>query len=226
LAYHLDNPEIRSIAAVDVAPCPQGGCWERLLTLLELRRENYVIQLDSDTVTLGSVPEIERAIADGRDFTLLGGVEAAWLPVGAFVNSVPTSAHIQARTEGAMAQLAGEVGGMSHYVRGCAGFAGFAPGGLGRELAGRFSLAASSLLGSEAWAQWGSEQVMSNVIIANEGQPVLLPYDRYFNFWNEPIEAEGAFIHFVGTYRFHGGAYSHAARQAITLLGSKLRAAA
>ena len=33
-----------------------------MTTLLELRRENYVIQLDSDTVTLGPVQEIDAAI--------------------------------------------------------------------------------------------------------------------------------------------------------------------
>lgn len=229
LAEHLDRPEIRSIAAVNFAPCPRGGCWERLLTLLELRRDAYVIQLDSDTVTLGPVPEIAAAIEAGRDFTLLGGEDGAWLPVAAYaqdLSAVSAAAHIQARTEAAMAQLADVVGGISHYVRGCAGFAGFAPGGPGRDIADRFSQAASALLGAEAWAQWGSEQVMSNVIIANEGQPVLLPYDRYRNFWNEPVDTRAAFVHFVGTYRYHRGAYSQAARRAIAMLDPGLRAAA
>ncbi len=229
LAHHLDNPEIRSIAGVSYAPCPQGGCWERLLILLELRRDNYVIQLDSDTVTLGPVPELDEAIAAGRDFTLLGGDDAAWLPVDAYTldpATVPPDAHVQAKAEAAMAPLAREVGGLTHYVRGCAGFSGFAPGGHGRELADRFSQAASALLGAGTWAEWGSEQVMSNVIVANEGQPVLLPYSRYLNFWNEPVDARAAFVHFVGTYRYHRGAYSRAARQAIAALGTEIRVAA
>lgn len=229
LSHHLDRPEIRSIADVAFAPCPKGGCWERLLTLLELRREAYVIQLDSDTVTLGPVPEVAAAIAAGREFTLRGGIDTQWLPVADYAEdlaALPAGAHIQARTEAAMAQLAGAVGGITHYTRGCAGFAGFAPGGSGRELADRFSLAASQLLGPEAWAQWGSEQVMSNVIVANEGEPVLLPYDRYLNFWNEPVAAEAAFVHYVGTYRYHRGAYSRSARAVIAELGATLRAAA
>ncbi len=228
LAHHLDRPEIRAIADVQSAPCPRGGCWERLLTLLELRRDNYVIQLDSDTVTLGPVPEIGAAIAAGRDFTLLGGVDSAWLPARAYARdlaAVPAAAHIQEKTEAAMAMLAAELG-LTHYLRGCAGFAGFAPGGRGREIADAFSVAASALLGAEAWAQWGSEQVMSNVIVANEGEPVLLPYSRYLNFWNEPVAAQAAFVHFVGTYRFHRGAYAQAAVQAIAGLGAAQRAAA
>lgn len=229
LAHHLDSPEIRSIADVTFAPCPKGGCWERLLTLLELRRDNYVIQLDSDTVTLGPVPEIAEAIAAGRDFTLLGGDDAAWLPVDAYAHdlaTVPGDIHVQAKAEAAMVVLAKDVGGLTHYIRGCAGFAGFAPGGRGREIADGFSVAAGNLLGAETWAEWGSEQVMSNVIVANEGQPLLLPYSRYLNFWNEPVEARAAFVHFVGTYRYHRGAYSRAARQAIAALGTELRAAA
>ena len=218
LGAHLDQPELRSIAAVDLGDCPRGGCWERLLTLLELRRDNYVIQLDSDTVTLGPVDEIARAIDAARDFTLRGEAGSAWLPVTSFGGDfadLPTSAHVQIKIESLLPQVAAKAGGLTHYVRGCAGFAGFAPGGPGRELADMFSRAASGALGREVWAQWGSEQVMSNLYIANEGQPVLLPYDRYLNFWNEPITSKAAFVHFVGTFRYHGGAYAAAARCAL-----------
>lgn len=220
LAAQLDQPEVRSIHAVSTAPCPQGGCWERLLTLLELRRSAYVIQLDSDTVTLGPVPEVADAIAAGRNFTLLGGADSAWRPVADFaVRGVPAEAHIQTRSEAAMAELAGADPRVTHYLRGCAGFAGFAPGGAGRDLAEAVTRAAVARLGAAAWAQWGSEQVMSNVIIANEGEPVLLPYQRYFNFWNEPVDRDAALIHFVGTYRYHRGAYAAAAHRAIAGLG-------
>jgi hypothetical protein len=81
---------------------------------------------------------------------------------------------------------------------------------MGREVADGFSRAASALLGAERWAEWGSEQVMSNLIVASEGEPVLLPYNRYLNFWNEPFGSGAALVHFVGTYRFHRGAYSAA----------------
>ena len=221
LDLHLDKPELRSIAAVDVGDCPRGGCWERLLTLLELRRDNYVIQLDSDTVTLGRVDEIAQAIDQRRDFTLRGEAGSAWLPVANFggdFTDLPASAHVQMKIESLLPQVAAAGGGLTHYVRGCAGFAGFAPGGPGRELADMFSRAASAQLGPEVWAQWGSEQVMSNLYIANEGEPVLLPYERYLNYWNEPVANAAAFVHFVGTFRYHGGAYAAAARQALDAL--------
>jgi hypothetical protein len=229
LDYHLDRPEIRSIAAVDTGNCPRGGCWERLLTLLELRRDGYVVQLDSDTVTLGPVPEIAAAIEAGRDFNLLGGFDSRWLPVGEFVDGLGPGwrdTHIQGAIERKLVEACAQVPGLTHYLRGCAGFAGFARGGIGRETADSFSRAASALLGAQRWAEWGSEQVMSNLIVANEGEPLLLPYDRYLNFWNEPFGNEAALVHFVGTYRFHRGAYAEAARQAIAALVEENRAAA
>jgi hypothetical protein len=106
-----------------------------------------------------------------------------------------------------------------HYVRGCAGFAGFVPGGLGRQVADAFSREARAMLGDAKWAQWGSEQVMSNVIIANEGEPLLLAYDRYMNYWGEPSLGRASFAHFLGTCRFDRGMYRQAALQAISALG-------
>jgi hypothetical protein len=224
LAHHLGSPRIFSIADIDPAPCPNGGCWERLLTLLELRRDHYVIQLDSDTVTLDPVPEVVEAISQGRNFTLKGEAVSQWMTVEEFVATPPfydwqdPATHVQDVAEALLPRLPAGLEGQRHYVRGCAGFAGFAPGGHGPELAKQFCAEISELIGRESWSRWGSEQVMSNVIVANEGEPVLLPYERYLNFWNEPVPVDAAFMHFIGTYRYHGGAYLGATRRAIASL--------
>ena len=213
LKHHLGNPDIRGIASVDLGACPPRSCWERLLLLLELRRDAYVIQLDSDTVTLGPVPEVAAAIADGRDFTLRGGADSQWLSLAEFeavrdpYDPLDPRTHIQDAAEAILGGIDAGLPADRHYVRGCAGFAGFAPGGLGPDVAREFSREAAAILGWDSWKRWGSEQVMSNVIVANEGAPVLLPYDRYLNFWNEAVPADAAFVHFIGTYRFHKGAY-------------------
>jgi len=222
LAQHLDRPQIFSISDVAVGDCPKGGCWERLLTLLELRRGDYVIQLDSDTVTLGPVPEVAEAIAAGRNFTLKGDATSRWQEASAFgrdLDQVPESAHVQARIEAAMDRIGAGLPQPLHYVRGCAGFAGFAAGGLDRKAADSFSREAKVLLGAAKWAEWGSEQVMSNVIVSNEGEPLLLPYDRYMNYWREPDLGQASLVHFLGTCRYDRGMYLKAARQAIAALG-------
>ena len=224
LARQLGNPEIHHIADIDVGPCPKGCVWERLLLLLGLRKDAYVLQVDSDTVTLGPVPEIAEAIAQGRNFTLKGEASAQWLPVNDFVKTTPgfdpfaASTHVQGAAEEILPRIDAGLPQPAHYVRGCAGFAGFAPGGLGRQVAEDFSREAEAILGRESWKRWGSEQVMSNVIVANEGEPLLLPYDRYLNFWNADLPVNAAFAHFIGTYRFHRGAYADATRRAIAAL--------
>lgn len=220
LDAHLGRPEIRSIASVELGGCPPRSCWERLLFLLELRRDSYVIQLDSDTVTLGPVPEVAAAIDARRDFTLRGEAGTEWLGIDAFAATRPSrdpfslKTHIQDATEAILSRIDAGLPVPRHYVRGCAGFAGFAPGGFGPDVARAFSREAEAILGRESWKRWGSEQVMSNVLIANEGEPVLLPYDRYLNFWNDGVPAGAAFVHFIGTYRFHRGAYVDATLKA------------
>lgn len=223
LAHHLDSPHVIPIASVQTGPCPRGGTWERLLTILDLRRDAYVIQLDSDTVTLGPVPEITDAIAAARSFTLRGGTDAEILPldeVSARARATAGSGrvHVQSAIEQAMEAMAIPGQAALRYARGCSGFAGFAPAVTGRELAEAFSAEAERLIGRQRWEEWGSEQVTSNFVIANDPGALLLPYDRYMNYWNEPIADGTGFVHFVGTFRYHGGAYAAAARAVIAAL--------
>jgi hypothetical protein len=223
LRRHLGAPEILSIHDIETRGCPRGGTWERLLTILDLRERHYVIQFDSDTVTCGSLPEVAAAIEGGRSFTLRGEAQSELLPTEAFVRSRDGEkgsgkVHVQEAIEAAMDQV--RVSGLSvpKYVRGCSGFAGFAPSAGGRALAEAFSGEAERLVGRERWSEWGSEQVTSNFVIANEPDPLLLSYDRYLNFWNENLPADRRLVHFIGTWRFHRGAYLAETRKAIDRL--------
>lgn len=223
LAWHLGDPPITPIASVDTGSCPRGGTWERLLTILDLRHDAYVIQLDSDVVALGDMPEVRQAIADRRSFTLRGEGTAEILPLatvaaGAGRYADPGRQHVQSSIEATMDKVSIPTRPDLRYVRGCSGFAGFAPDKEGRALAEAFSAEATRLLGPAHWADWGSEQVTSNFVIANEPDSLLLPYDRYRNFWNDPVRADVALVHFIGTFRYHRGAYLDAARRAIARL--------
>lgn len=222
LAVQLGNPEIRHIARVDTGPCPRGGTWERLLTLLDLRREAYVIQLDSDTVTIGEVPEVAAAIRTGTSFTLRGGNDAeirSLVQVATQSRATKPHHHVQASIERVLDQVTIHGGEALCYVRGCSGFAGFAQSDDGRALAELFSQQAQRLLGAERWSEWGSEQVTSNFVVANEASVTLLPYARYLNFWNAAVPDDARFVHFIGTYRYHRRAYAAAARQVVSELG-------
>jgi hypothetical protein len=228
LARHLGDPAIRSIHDVASGACPKGGCWERLLSLLDMTADDYVVQLDSDTVTIGDVPEVCAAIAANRSFTLLG--DASVEPVG--VLSLPAfmahyhpggggfdpagPAHVQKSIEAHWDRYPDA--GAHRYVRGCAGFTGFARGGFARADAEAFSRAAETVVGAAKWRQWGSEQVASNFLVAGSVDPVLLPYARYMNYWNEPPGADARFLHFIGTHRYSGPEYARRTKAAIAAL--------
>ncbi len=223
LAHHCDNPVILEKSDIDPSPCPRDNCWERLIAIIDRRRDAYVIQLDSDTVTTGPIPEVLAAIDANRSFTLAGGRDEAKCGfrsareiASIFHADGPMTDHVQAYAEVAMAKLpdAGNV----RYIRGCAGFAGFARSDKGRAELSAFSTAMDDSLG-DTWRQWGSEQVASNFVIANDPDPVQLPYDRYVNHWEEPLPSDPAFVHFIGTYRFRRGNYSRCSKAAIAALG-------
>lgn len=222
LARHCGSPEIIDIADVDTAGFPVGGTWERLLTILDRRSDAYVIQLDSDTVTLGPPQAVTEAIATNRSFTLLGGAEweigartcAAFTPPA----TVPLSAenHIQTRMERVLARI-GDAERL-RYIRGCSGFTGFARGDAGRTLAAHFAAEMERLLGRDAMHEWGTEQVTSSFVIANDPDPLLLPYRHYGNYWGEPWDGDCQFMHFVGAHRHDGSAYRDATRAALALM--------
>src|SRR4051812_7377784 len=56
--YHVPGADIVNIKDVATDNCPRGGCWERLLLIADIVRDYYVIQMDSDTLTLNSIPEV------------------------------------------------------------------------------------------------------------------------------------------------------------------------
>lgn len=223
LARHCGDPEIIPITSVERGPFPEGGCWERFLTILDRRHAEYWIQLDSDTVTLRPLPEVAQAIGANRSFTLLGGEDGDVepLPLSEFSRRFypggpEPHVHVQGRLESRFGLIDGHPGWK--YVRGCAGFAGFAAGGDGRPLAAAFLSEMAKLVGDDEIALWGTEQVASNFQVSNDPFPVMLPAARHINYTGKPWTSDAAFIHFIGTYRYDNGAYVDASLKAIAML--------
>ena len=75
----------------------------------------------------------------------------------------------------------------------------------------------ASLLGVR-WAEWGSEQVMSNIAVANSPRVTVLPHPRYCDC--QHITIDTAFIHFIGDCRFQGDTYRKTGAAAIGHLRS------
>ncbi|AKQ41418.1 hypothetical protein CP97_04295 [Aurantiacibacter atlanticus] len=222
LAHHCSDPEIMRIQDVVLGEFPKGGTWERLLTILDRRGGEYWIQLDSDTVTLGPVPDVVDAIARNRSFLFLGEAESSIgpLPLPEFLQQFyPEGAkdsHVQSRIESGFDRIDTARGW--EYVRGCSGFAGFAALGAGRRLASVFLAEMKAIIGEHDVSIWGTEQVTSNFLLSNETSLLILPYDRYLNYWREAWDDDARFVHFVGTHRHHDDAYIRASLQAIANL--------
>jgi hypothetical protein len=100
------------------------------------------------------------------------------------------------------------------YVRGSAGFAGFARGGASRQDAEAFSAAMEASIGSR-WNEWGTEQVASNYLVSNSPNGMALSWPKYACHFPD-VEAKAAtMMHFVGSWRWDHGTYSRWAKQVI-----------
>jgi hypothetical protein len=214
LRYHLGNPRIIPMASVNTGPLPRGGCWERLATCLDLATQSYVIQVDSDTLSVGEMPEVLEAYRCNRAFTQGTDSGESILSFAAAAQRArgEPDDHIQTAAERVLEQIKGAESKL--YVRGCAGFAGFPKNDWARAALDDFSCDIERLLGPARWSEWGSEQVGSNFIVANSPEAVVLPSRRYsFHGWSSLEDA--VFIHFIGVHRFSNGTYRRTARRII-----------
>jgi hypothetical protein len=200
------------------AAFPVGGCWERLAAIAHISRDDYVVQLDADTVALRSLDEVARAAAEERAFVIgeepgqhIVTCQQASATAAEYLSRV-ADRHIQAWAERELVN-ATEPG--RFYVRGCAGFTGFPRNGMMLEHMREFSLAMRARL-NERWGEWGTEQVASNFLAANLPGAFVLPFPAYAT--PDVTTPQTRFLHFIGSLRFESGAYARAARSVIAEL--------
>lgn len=211
LRYHLADPQIIHIDDVPNPRAPAGGTWERLLTCIDLSKDDYVMQVDSDIVANGPIPEVVDAIRANAPFTIgtIDGQRVVSFAESAALVAHRSPEHIQIASELLFTDLPGHE--TLRYIRGCAAFTGFAKGGIGRDFVEDFSQQMQARLG-QRWTEWGTEQVTSNVAVANSPNARVLPIDRYKNYW-PPMDVDSAAVmHFLGTNRFSGGHYTRLSR--------------
>jgi hypothetical protein len=224
---HAHIPEARIIHISEVAPAntPKGSCWERLLLISDLVKDTFVLQLDSDTLTSNAIPEVQQCIEANRSFTLLG--DRSFPEVESMTSAClrsKTNLHpmVQAVCERSFDQLPESAS--LRYVRGNAGFNGFAKGSIDREKVEWFS-ELMRRLAKDQWNEWGSEQLTSNLLIANSDDAVPLPSPKYLSHWAHPDVPyeDAAFIHFIGPYRFANGLYLRKAKNVIATLANSAK---
>lgn len=207
LQHHLGKVSFVRTRDVDTHSCPRGGCWERLISLSDRNQSHYAIQLDADTLTISEPREVIQCIQQDRTFTL-GTPTGTHLVSAAEATAyaqIHVYEHVQSWTEKVLDRLPDAE--KTLYVRGCAGFTGFAKGELPLGGIVAYASALSKLIGPDRFAQWGSEQVTSNLMAANAPNALVLPVDTY-PFWIPGLPVDRlALIHFFGTYRYLEGEY-------------------
>jgi hypothetical protein len=216
LTSHIDQIQFVPLANIEVGSCPTRSCWERLISISRLCADNYVVQLDSDTITVSEPSEVLNCIRANRTFTMgtqLGRSIVTVAEASSFASGVDSD-QVQIIAERALAGLPDAES--RRYVRGCAAFAGFGRGAISVDDVERFSALMESRIGSRLWRSWGSEQFTSNYLVANTADPLVLPFERY-PYWAPQRNLFGArLIHFIGDHRFYGGEYL---RQAQAIVG-------
>ncbi len=218
ITEHLVNVRFLPRKQVPNARCPAGGCWERLLSIADVSQDYYVVQLDSDTVTVRNPEVVTEALARNASFTLSTNMGRHFISAEQARTQALTydSGHVQVLAERALytvPELA-----ESQYIRGCAGFSGFARGALSRSAVERFSQLMGEKLGQDCWKSWGSEQFASNYLVANTTNPVALPFEKY-PYWAPKMNLDQAqLIHFIGDNRFTSSKYARVAAEAIQTL--------
>jgi hypothetical protein len=225
LEKHVEGINFEILEDIDTGRCQRGGTWERLVFLLKHAQSKYAIQLDSDTLTFGpDLSEIEACVRNNQAFTLNQNL-----------HQIRTMREYAENARGLNVKYAGihierefdrypncdKIG----YVRASSGLAGFAAGGFSPAKIEEFHETMREIVGDETWHKWGTEQCASNFAVANSPNAVVLPYPKYANFdpisvWSDTAVEQNAFLHFIGTYRYHDDFFAKKGQLVINQLSS------
>jgi len=224
---HIPHVKFHHIDEVDTGKCPEGSCWERLTRIIELTESAYVIQVDTDTLTIGQIQEVYESAKSNRAFTI--GSPNFSKPISTqylanYLSNIKTD-HVQTIAEQHLFKI--NKINIPEYIRGCAAFTGFPKGSLNKGVLESFSIEMEGMIGKERWHEWGSEQFASNVMVSICEKPQVLPWPKYQNFGfpkstktpNEEDYNLTSVFHFIGSNRFDFGIYTHFTDKFIEQLG-------
>jgi hypothetical protein len=222
LRHHVNPLRVLRDSEVELGNCPGDGAWgwERLITAVNEVKDHYVIQLDSDTVTLGEIPEVEESVTSNGSFMIGTWPNQDLEPLEHASKRVKSaeSTHVQMMAEKGFDKLPGHE--TLRYARGQSSFAGFAKGSCSLQALQQFSEQMDKIVGHSKWGEWGSESVASNFLVANSPAASILPYPKYATYAPPQAKYErSSLIHFEGTNRFRHGFYVSKARQMIDAIG-------
>jgi hypothetical protein len=216
---HIKGVEIFHAIDTHIAGVPRGGCWERLCAIARLNEGEYVIQVDADTVAVAPLLDVQKCVSKNQSFVMVDSPKIQVMNVNdatAYARThFPGEPHVQIASELSLETLG--LDGFNNYIRGCAGFCGFAIGTNTLEKIKTISAAMESRLGKR-WSEWGTEQFASNLIVANSKDCLALPNPIYAN--PDQVASNTVFIHFIGFLRFTSPLYRNTVKMVLTKLAA------
>ena len=227
LEYHIPKITIRHIKEIDVSGFPAGNTWERLLYYVDLSKDAYVIQLDTDIIAVKPLLDLHQLINENRGFIIGNGpawdsaIDVDYLSrlVSNWITYSKVS-HVQIVSE-ATFHLLDAFDDTRSYFRGCSAFTGLPRGQVDRQQLLHFSQQVVSKIGEIKWSEWGSEQVSCCVMTSSSKDPKILPWLSYQNYGFPSLYKANlvavSLIHFIGTFRYTDGTYRRYAKQFIEL---------
>jgi hypothetical protein len=214
LEQHFPGIELVILEDIDTGTCQRGGTWERLLYCIDRSAEEYVIQVDCDTLpTKPDLQEIVDCVDRGIAFAIGDGASIVSMTQAAANARATPYEYIGIVAERQFDRYPGSEG--LKYLRGSSGLAGFSHGGFSRAQVEEFHREMEALVGFDAWRKWGSEQCASNFAVANSPGAEPLPYPAYTSFVAGGPREQAKFFHFIGSYRFAEGYFASHGRKEI-----------
>lgn len=226
LSSHIPHLELREANEFTHKDIPRGGTWERLYAISEYSLTDYVVQLDSDTITMRSPSEVIHSIVENKGFVLGEKPNQTKMNLAETANRAKQVLatgvrHIQCAVEAHI-----DVSGLSqdaYYVRGCSGFTGFPKSNLLKEELLEFSKKMQAFH-LNRWSEWGTEQITSNYLVANMPGIQVLPFPQYAT--PDVSNDSSVLVHYIGYLRFCTRKYQKDTLNAIRLLMNSTEACA
>lgn len=217
LEQHFPGLQFVILEDIDPSPCQRGGTWERLVHVVRCSEQEYIIQLDCDTLVTGSdIDEVVHCVEANVAFAY---ADNGW--------SIKSLAEISQDANQINSDYVGIVlercfagwpdADRLKYVRASSGFVGFAKGGASLQSLEWFHEQMKRSLGPR-WRDWGTEQSGSNFVAANAPDIRILPFPEYATYPQAGLEAQAKFYHFIGSSRFSKHYFAKKGREIIAEL--------
>lgn len=223
LKQHFTNFKMVNFEDIEMGNTPRGGTWERLCYISSLCADHYVIQLDSDTITINTPFDILNNVKNNIPFIIGNGPvwdKRVQLEDVAADATLRSNTHVQTLTESKLEVLS--TVGLKTYIRGCSAVTGFSKGSRMFDKIQKISQLMERELGKSKWLEWGSEQVCCSIALSLCEDTQILRWPVYQNYKfpeyinkTKIIEQQISLIHFIGSNRFSDRVYENLSKNFI-----------